>query len=213
MNKHFVLAALLLATAPSAVRAQDCPARPFRLKVNVDAPREVIDRSKDSRSLSTMLTDSSLPGYVTQGLTRVDYSAAYTSEYLSQQRRDGTWCSTVNEVTVNFGFQTPPKIYLASGLPEGSCMYREVMKHEYQHLRIAQDTLEAGRKWIAKALKEELSKGGAVSTNNDAANAAIERRIKGIVNKITAGLYQAAKVKNLALDTPENYARLGKLCR
>jgi hypothetical protein len=213
MPKCFVLAALLFATVPTTVLAQECPSRPFTLKVNIQAPKETLDRSKDSRSLSAMLSDSSLPGYVTQGLTRVDYSAGYSSEYLSRQRRDGTWCSTVNAVTVDFGFRTPPQIYVASELTEGSCIYREVMKHEYQHLRIAKDTLEAGRKWITKALKEELSKDGAISNTSDAANAMIERRINGIVNKITAGLYQTARFKNLALDTPENYARLGKLCR
>lgn len=211
MPKHLVLAALLL--APSAALAADCAARPFRIKVNVILPRETIDRSQDSISLSTMLSDSSMPGYVTQGLTRVDYTASYTSEYLSQQRMDGSWCSTVNNVTVDFGFLAPPKIYIASALPQGSCTYNEVMKHEYQHLSIARDTLEAGRKWIAKALKEELSRGGAVGPTSEAANAQIERRINGMVNKITGGLYAAAKVKNLALDTPENYARLGKLCR
>ena len=177
------------------------------------SPHESIDRSQDSRTLSTMLSDSSMPGYVTQGLTRVDYTASYTSEYLSQQSGDGSWCSTVNSVTVDFGFLAPPKIYIASALPEGSCIYNEVMKHEHQHLRIARDTLEAGRKWIAKALKEELSRGGAVGPTSEDANAQIERRINGMVNKITGGLYAASKVKNLALDTPENYARLGKLCR
>lgn len=213
MPKHLALAALLLALAPTAALANDCDARPFRVKVNVVSPRETIDRSQDSRTLSTMLSDSSMPGYVTQGLTRVDYSASYTSEYLSQQRRDGSWCSSVSNVTVDFGFLTPPRIYIASALPEGSCIYNEVMKHEYQHLRIAKDTLAAGRKWITNALKEELSRGGAVGPTSEAANAQIERRIKGMVDKITGGLYAAAKVKNLALDTPENYARLGKLCR
>jgi hypothetical protein len=213
MPKHLVLAALLLALLPSAALAGDCDARPFRVKVNANSPREVIDRSQDSRSLSRMLSESSMPGYVTQGLTRVDYTASYASEYLSQQRRDGSWCSTVDGVTVDFGFLAAPTIYVSSALPRGSCIYNEVMKHEYQHLRIAQETLEAGRKWITKALKEELSRGGAVGSTSEAANAQIEARIKGMVNKITGGLYATAKARNLALDTPENYARLGKLCR
>ncbi|MBY3433353.1 hypothetical protein HFN89_04150 [Rhizobium laguerreae] len=212
MPKLFVLASLFLALAPAASMAQECVARPYRLKIDIDAPREVIDRSRDTRTLSGMLSERSLPGYVTQGLTKVDYTASYTTEYLSQQREDGSWCSTVDAVTVRFGFLVPPTIYIARSLPEGGCMYNEVMKHEYQHLRIAQNTLEAGRKWIGSALKQELSKGGAVGPSATAANAEIESGIKGIVNKITGGLYATARFKNLALDTPENYARLGKVC-
>ncbi|MDW9478946.1 hypothetical protein GOB57_09660 [Sinorhizobium meliloti] len=213
MSNHLVLAVLILAFSPSAALADGCDAQPFRLKVNVTSPPEVVDRSQDSRSLGTILSDSSLPGYLTQGVTRVDYTASYSTEYLSRRRSDGSWCSTVNNVVVDFGFLAPPSIYIASALPPGSCMYDEVMKHEYEHLRIARETLESGRKWITRALKEELSKKGGVGPTPDAANSQIERRVSGIVNKITSGLYAAARVKNLALDTPENYARLGKACR
>jgi hypothetical protein len=160
-----------------------------------------------------MLSERSLPGYITQGLTRVDYTASFTTEYQSRQLQDGNWCSTVNAVTVDFGFRAPPTIYIANGLPEGSCMYNEIMTHEYQHLQIAKDTLEVGRKWITGALKQELSKSGTVGLSAASANAEIEQAIKTIVNKITLGLYATARFKNLALDTPENYARLGKICR
>lgn len=213
MPKTFIIAALFLAAAPAAsLAAQDCPARPFHLKIDIDAPREVLDHSRDTRALSAMLSERSLPGYVTQGLTKVDYTASYTTEYLSQKREDGSWCSTVDSVTVKFGFLAPPTIFLARSLPEGTCIYDEVKKHEYQHLRIAQDTLEAGRKWIASALKQELTKSGAVGPTANAANAELDAGIKNIVNKITGGLYATARFKNLALDTPENYARLGKVC-
>jgi hypothetical protein len=212
MPKTLINAALFLALAPAAVLAEECPARPFHLKIDIDAPREVLDHSHDTRALSGMLPERSLPGYVTQGLTKVDYTASYTTEYLSQKREDGSWCSTVDAVTVKFGFLAPPTIYLARSLPEGGCMYNEVKEHEYQHLRIAQDTLEAGRKWIGSALKQQLTQGGAIGPTANAANAEIDAGIKDIVNKITSGLYATARLKNLALDTPENYARLGKVC-
>jgi hypothetical protein len=213
MPKPIILAALLLSIAPVAsLASEDCPARPFRLKIDIDAPREVLDHSRDTRALSGMLSERSLPGYVTQGLTKVDYTASYTTEYLSQKREDGSWCSTVDSVTVKFGFLAPPTIYLARSLPDGSCMYNEVMKHEYQHLRIAQETLEAGRKWIGSALRQQLAQGGAVGPTANSANAVVDDGIKNIVNKITGGLYATARFKNLALDTPENYARLGKVC-
>lgn len=207
------LTILALLVAPAASYAGTCASLPPRLAVDVVAPKERVDRTRSSRELSSMLTDSSLPGYVTQGLTKVDYSASYTSGYRASQRPDGTWCSNVEDITITFGFKTPPTIYIANGLEEGSCVYREVVKHEYQHLAIAHSTLDAGRKWISKAVSDELAKGGEAGISATAANEALENRIRTTVNRITGGLYQTARLKNLALDTPENYARLSRICR
>lgn len=207
-----LMAALIFAPLP-ALAAETCPAVPFDLRVVKVAPTEGIDRSLDSVRLGSMLTASSLPGYVTQGLTQVDYTASYTTEYESRQRPEGRWCSNVRKVTVNFGFVKPPKIYVSSSVPYGGCLYNEVLKHEYQHLAIARETLAAGQKYVERALRQTLSGGGTLGPTPDTANAVIDGAISDVVNRITSGLYTTAKVKNMALDTPANYARLGKACR
>lgn len=213
MTKLFIITATIIGLSSLAAKAEDCAPQPYRLQVVIDAPRETVDRTLDSEALGRMLTAKSLPGYVTQGLTQVDYVASYSTEYESQQLGDGKWCSRVGKITVKFGFAARPKIYISSALPVGSCVYNEVMKHEYQHLKIAQDTLSSGRKLLAGGVKEALASGGVIGSSPEAANAQIDRAISKAINRITGGLYAAAKLKNMALDTPQNYARLGKICR
>lgn len=214
MRKTAILFFTTTVLACSNAKADEtCGPAPFVLDVQKSAPTETIDRSLSNARLSSMITASSLPGYVTQGVTQVDYTASYKTEYASVQRPDGRWCSRATKVTVNFGFLTAPKIFIASGIPYGSCLYNEVLKHEYQHLHIAQGTLDAGQKWIDKALRQTLSYGGVVGPTPDTANAVIDKAIGDVVNKITRGLYATAKARNMALDTPANYALLGKACR
>lgn len=213
ISRMFVYAALFGTMAPlGAMAADDCGPGDTEVLVVVNAPSEKLDRRLSASQLGSMQIAKSLPGGITQGVTAVSYNASYSTDFVSTERSDGLWCSRAAKVTVNFGFSEPPVIYLASGLLEGSCLYGEILAHEYQHLSIARDTLTAGGKWLDQGVRTVVSKGGVVARTPEAANAVIDQEILDTVNRITTGLYAAAKTKNLALDTPQNYAKLGKRC-
>nr|WP_250807773.1 hypothetical protein [Neorhizobium tomejilense] len=204
---------LLALLAPySAIAADNCGPEPIDVAVVIYAPGERLDRSLSSDQLGSMQTASMLRGGITQGITAVSYNTSYTTDFVSSQLNDGKWCSRAAKVTVNFGFTEPPVIYLARGLEQGSCLYNEVLGHEYQHLAIARETLAAGQRWLGKGVRDALTGRGAVAPTPDAANSVLDKVILDTVNKITSGLYAAAKMKNLSLDTPANYAKLGKRC-
>jgi hypothetical protein len=190
-----------------------CGPRPASITVVPLYYAETIDKSLTSDQLGQFQTAVSIPGAITKGLTVAGYTADYTAEFLSEQLPDGRWCSRVQNVVVNFGFNDVPKIYLSRDLQEGSCYYNAVLAHEYEHLKIAQQVVVSGKQWIEKGIRDYLARGGAISTSPDAANQILDQAMHSITDTITSRLYANARTRNLALDTPENYAKLGKQCR
>ncbi len=204
------LLAVLVLSSPVSALASDCGPRPFQVDVRIAAPRETLDMSLDSGTLAKMGNMSMLG--VTQGLTQVEYEVSLVTEYEASPTPDDRWCSRARKVTVTFGFKSPPKIFMANGLTRGSCLYEAVLRHEYQHLEIAKGTLTEGKMWIGKAVNDILALGGATGLTAQLASDTLERSLMNHVEMVTKRLYQRAEVRNLSLDTPENYRRLGASC-
>lgn len=212
------LAVLLISSAS----AYACGTQPYTLQFNAGEVSPLIETRLSSDNLQAMLSAPSsdatavksdlMPGYRTRGLTSVRYKSGYSAKFLSTSNPDGTWCSNITSLTVDFSFAEQPKIYLASDIPEGSCRYRAVMAHERQHYEIALATLAAGRKWMGSKLDTLLSGDGFSAETADAADAALDKRVLYIVDTITKRLYEAADAKNRDLDTPASYQELTDAC-
>jgi hypothetical protein len=204
------LLAVLILSSPISAFASTCGPKPFEVDVRLAAPRETLDMSLDSAALAKM-GNMSMIG-VTQGLTQVEYEISLSTEYEATSTPDSRWCSRARKVTATFGFKSPPKIFLANGLARGSCLYNAVLRHEYQHLAIAKETLTEGKAWIGKAVNDILALGGATGPTAQLASDTLERSLMNHVEMVTKRLYHRAEVRNLSLDTPENYRRLGASC-
>jgi hypothetical protein len=192
---------------------QSCSSVPFTVSVIPAVPGEHIDRNYDSRSLAAKLGVAPLPGFRAQGLTNYTYSSSFNTNYESVQMDDGSWCSRVRSIDVTFGFAEPPTIYISSELTSGSCLYNAVLRHEYVHMGIGHETIATGRKAIPATVQATLSKASAaVAASPEVAMALVGDRIAAVVKQTTEQLYAVSKARNMFLDTPENYARLGSEC-
>ena len=200
-------------TLTASAYANTCGNRSFELNINANSPTEIVLHNRSSRDLGAFLKTKALLGYVTQGLTVAKYQSGYSVEYSSQKLSDGSWCSRVSRLNVDFGLSDAPYIYVASELPRGGCLYNEVMKHEYQHLAISREMVKAGQSQLNIRLKGALSPNGARAKSADAATKIIETKIATAIESVTSRLYKIAEQKNARLDTPSNYAALGNICR
>jgi len=202
--------ALWAISAPAA--ASDCgPGRP-EIVVELSLPPETLEHRLDSAALASLNPGSFLPGYTTQGLTKVDYQASYRIEFVSERLPDGRWCSRVGRLAVEFGFTEPPTVFVSSSVPRGGCLYREVLAHEYRHLAIAKETVSAAGSMLRDRLVRLLAGNGVRGNDPDSANAVIDDAVSRAVDDVSSGLYRAAAARNAALDTPSEYALLGKAC-
>ena len=207
------LAFALVGSLVSPAAAADCAVVPYEVTINILSPRATLDSGLNQAALDRATVKSARPGFNAKGLTEVNYEASYTTEYESVTVPGGGWCSRVRKVIFRFGFATPPAIHISPSLKVGGCLYEEIVEHEHQHLAIALDTLEAGRKWLDNAARIVVDAGGVVGPTADIANKELQARLTKMVNRITTQLYLAADTRNQIIDTTASYLRLGQACR
>ena len=211
--KSIIYAAVVSLAFIGSSEASTCPSESFDLRINSNFPAEVILHNRSRKELGAYLNEKALLGYVTQGLTVVQYQSGFSAEYASRQLRDGSWCSRVKQLTIDFGLSDKPYIYIAREVARGTCLYNEVMKHEYQHLNISKEMVNVGSRQLKIGLRNSLAVNGVRANTSSEAIRILEQNITSSVDSITSQLYQIAETKNAMLDTPANYALLGRICR
>lgn len=103
-------------------------------------------------------------------------------------------------------------IRLARELPPEGCLAREVLAHERRHAEVnrrtlraaAQELRQAARAWAAQAQAEAADLGAAALQLQDALGDAIAPVLERLRRSREAG--------HAAIDTPEEYRRLSRIC-
>jgi hypothetical protein len=105
----------------------------------------------------------------------------------------------------------PIVVYVGREFPPGSCSYREILAHEMRHLDVYLNYLPQAEKVVGDALARRFQGKPLYAPAGQARNL-LQREIDSgwmpfIKNEMT-------KVERLqaAIDTPQEYARLGKVC-
>jgi len=210
-----VLVALAVQCAPALAGPCDGESPP---SVIVNSPRHpvVYDRSKAIAELTAMMGNDHLSGagFVTLGVTAVDYSTTITSNVQSRRDRTGGWCAYPINVIVEHGFAKPVKVYIAREVQEGTCKYAATMDHEMQHVRIHEAGLWKARiavdREVAEAVRRRMpvrarSSEDAIREVNDIVSEAVDRAVKAV----TSGVQE----ENDAMDTPEAYLAFSRQCQ
>lgn len=105
----------------------------------------------------------------------------------------------------------PVVVYVSREFPVGSCAYREVLAHEMRHLEIYQHFLPKAEQRVREALEQRFDGrplyapiGKAQALLNDE----VQRKWLPLMKR------EMGRVEQLqaAIDTPEEYARLSKVC-
>lgn len=115
------------------------------------------------------------------------------------------------KITVSL-FYSPIVIYVGREFPPGSCAYQEILAHEMRHLKTYLDHLPKVELTVRAALARRFDNKPLYAPAGKA-QALLQREID--TGWMTYIKNEMAKVELLqsAIDTPQEYARLSKVCK
>lgn len=173
----------------------------------------VVETERSRAEIKRMAGPKNVPGFTLQGLAQVTFESSFRASFVLSETKSGRWCADLRKVEVDFGFSRPPIVYVAKELDYGSCNFRAVLAHEYEHVDIAKRAVATGTKTIEARLKSVLQdsfphEGPTKQTAYNDARETIEEAVQSAV----AEVLEWAEAENAAIDTPASYSRLGREC-
>jgi hypothetical protein len=168
-----------------------------------------IDNSYSFHGLSAMKGERA-PGSYVLGLTRTESRVAIgvQGRMLSDPATGYECVAPRLEIKLTY---LPIVVYVGREFPPGSCSYREILAHEMRHLDIYLHYLPQAEKAVGDALARRFEGKPLYAPAGQVRNL-LQREIDSgwmpfIKNEM-------AKVERMqaAIDTPQEYARLGKVC-
>lgn len=207
-------AALLLLLPPWAAGAQPaCPPRVApALSVHLvdPAPRRL--PPAPAAALGAAMGEAAggeFPHHLGLTTSRVEWQAEITLR--GRGPPDGPVCAVPTAVRIRL-LHAEHAIRLAREVPRDGCLAREILAHERRHAEVNRRTLrvaaaelrQAARAWAAEAQAEAADLGAAAVLLQEALGAAVAPVLERLRRSREAG--------HAAIDTPEAYRRLSRIC-
>jgi len=158
----------------------------------------------------TRMKGSRAPGSYVLGLTRAESRVAIAVHGRMLQDPDSGYECVAPRLEVNL-YYLPIVVYVGREFAPGTCAYREILAHEMRHLDVYREFLPQAEKVVSAALARRFEGKPLYAPSGQARNL-LQREIDtGWMPFIKK---EMAKVEKLqaAIDTPQEYARLGKVC-
>jgi len=206
----FGLLLAIVAATEQAV-AQDCsgvPAPP-QIEVSADVRAAVLDTSTSLRNLSADAGPAMGPNSHTLGTTSLNVMNNLQLQSRGMPQAGGGFCWSVTQVKAIVRADTT--VNIASEITRDSCMWREVMAHEKKHVALDRQLLPN----LVAATRARLMQLGnqSISAASEAvASAAFQAAAERALNEAADQYFDGRNAQQLALDTPEEYARLSRAC-
>lgn len=209
-----LVAALLLAVAIPAARAQPCPppATP-QVELVVDEPEVTHDYGQPFAVLHQR-TGTRPPdprrGPLHLGLTIAGLSFSSALDFTAMTGIEGA-CLRPRRVRLMLR-QSPHHVMIASEVPRGGCLFQEVLAHEMRHVAVNRQTLakwaprvrEAAAAWAKDAIARGDDAEAVAKVLRDRLGAAVAP----VLNRLKADRQRA----QAAIDTPAEYRRIAASC-
>ncbi|MYM24475.1 hypothetical protein GTP46_17670 [Duganella sp. FT135W] len=112
------------------------------------------------------------------------------------------------DVSLNY---SPVLIYVGNEFAPGTCPYKEILEHEQRHLKAYMDNLARVEKVVTEALNKRFA-GQPMYAPSGTAMSALEHEISSTWFPFIQSEFDKGKIEQAKIDTPEEYARLGKTC-
>lgn len=168
-----------------------------------------IDNSHSFHGLSAMKGDR-LPGSYVLGLTRTESRVAIGvhGRMLSDPVSGYECVAPRLEVKLSY---LPIIVYIGREFAPGTCSYREILAHEMRHLDIYLKFMPQAEKSVGAALARRFQ-GKPLYAPAGQARAMLQRELDtGWMPFIKNEMVKVERMQ-AAIDTPQEYARLGKIC-
>jgi len=108
-------------------------------------------------------------------------------------------------------YYAPIVIYVSREFPPGSCSYQEVLAHEMRHLKTYQDFLPRAEAIVRARLAARFAGKPLYAPIGQARNL-LQREVDRSWMPYIQREMAKVEVLQAAIDTPHEYARLGKVC-
>jgi len=158
----------------------------------------------------TRLKGERAPGSYVLGLTRAESRVAIgVRGRMLRDPASGYEC-VAPHLEVNLTY-LPIIVYVGREFAPGSCAYKEILAHELRHLKVYLDFLPGAEKTVSAALARRFQ-GKPLYALAGQARDLLQREID--TRWVPYIQNEMSKVERLqaAIDTPQEYARLGKVC-
>jgi hypothetical protein len=219
----FFLALLLLALlSPAEAFAAGCPApeAKSRLRVDIEIESPKTDHSHSRDALKTF--DISLASPYQQGskihvngLMRGAITLESNSTMAWQGLSDGSNnCFWYDEVALVIKMN--PTIYVANEIPKDTCLYREVLAHEYKHYSVdygvAQDFQVLLQDELDRYVKQIGVAGPFTAAQKDRAQKQMGDGLEAKIRSLNERLKKERLKRQGNVDTLDEYERVARAC-
>ena len=186
----------------------------FKVSVDISIPPAPINRDRSSVEL-TQASFHNRSGRIL-GLMVPDLDIHTQGHYVAETVSDGEgYCFWVQGIDVTLRYNSV-EIYVASDYKKNSCAYREILRHEKQHVQIAQDNLDRYKPKVRFALTSLLipKAGSPVRVESqEAAEQELQRLYERLLQPVYEEMLTALRDSQGAIDTPQEYRRVQSLCK
>lgn len=190
------------------------------LRVDLEISQPVMDYTKSRADLKRFEINSISPygngeNVHVNGLTRgaVGFETKTGLHWVRYEKMDQNcfWYAHVG-ITIKL----KPTVYLASEIPKDSCMYREVLNHEFQHVatddRLAHDYQVILQDEIERFIQQTPAIGPYTTAQKQQAQDWLTKRLDYTVQAIFARLNTDRLKRQALIDTKQEYDRVAHLC-
>ena len=125
---------------------------------------------------------------------------------------DGYYCTIPLEVKIMTGY-LDPTIYLANSMEKGTCVFRKTVRHEQQHLDLANIYLRRYVKELAKRVPLMIKETGPLLSLSPNPEKGLLQIYQEKLEVIFNFYFNEWRENTRKMDTDENYERESRLCR
>ena len=205
-------AALAWLFAPAPAVALTCNAAPPAVTLTKNIPQPKLDNSLTQPQLQAMPTNSGHRGRAL-GLYRSDLVSEFQSR-LVIDREGNEACVRLQSVELRVSM--PMRIiYVVRERRPGTCEHNVVLEHERKHQAV-DDAVIAEHiprlQRLMQAAAQRVSAQRIKPGGEKAAQQRLDNELKAALNQASKTLEQERSARQQAIDTPQEYARVGAAC-
>jgi hypothetical protein len=169
-----------------------------------------IDNTRSLRTLTSMKAPGR-PNSFVLGLTRTESRVSVSLDgRILQERRAGVEC-VAPQIRVSL-FYAPIVVYIGKEFIPGSCAYKQILAHEMRHLKAYLDHLPKVESVVRAALARRFE-GRPLYAPIGMAQRRLEQEIDASWMPYMKDQMGAVEAQQAAIDSPQEYARLSKVCK
>ncbi len=218
------LTALMILMMPVPVAAKGCGlvnALPS-VEVVIQETQAEYDLSRPVQALNRLGVDGSERGVHgtadVGGAMSSNIAIRHKMKFRQNLDKDGSLgCVALKSISVTI--EMNPHIYIASDLKDNHCMFRELFGHEARHVEVDRGLLEKYRARFSDGLQMMLSMPSDYlspqmpQSNLVYAQARMQEEIERGLGVLYTQMISEQRALQREVDTPGEYARLGKACQ